>query len=50
VDTSAGNYAETPPVAGVATSGQTGQCKEITYVKTPAGEFVWSAFTAAPSA
>ena len=34
VDTSAGSYAEDPPTAGVGTSGQTGQSKEITYVKT----------------
>lgn len=34
VDTSAGSYAETPPTAGIETSGQTGQCKEISYVKT----------------
>jgi hypothetical protein len=34
VDTSAGSYAEDPPPAGVETSGQSGQCKEITYVKT----------------
>ena len=33
VDTSAGDYAETVPAAGVETSGQTGQCKEIIYVK-----------------
>ena len=36
VDTSTGSYAETPPTAGVETSGQSGQCKEITYVKTSA--------------
>jgi hypothetical protein len=34
VDTSAGSYAESPPTAGVSTSGQTGQGKEITYIKT----------------
>lgn len=34
VDTSKGSYAESAPTAGVATSGQSGQCKEITYVKT----------------
>lgn len=36
VDTSAGSYAENPPAAGVSSSGQTGQSKEITYVKTSA--------------
>jgi hypothetical protein len=34
VDSSAGSYAEDPPTAGIQTSGQSGQCKEITYVKT----------------
>lgn len=33
VDTTAGDYAESPPAAGVLSSGQTGQCREITYVK-----------------
>lgn len=33
VDTSKGSYAESPPAAGSATSGYSGQCKEITYVK-----------------
>lgn len=34
VDTSKGSYTEAAPPAGVGTSGQTGQCKEITYIKT----------------
>jgi hypothetical protein len=36
VDTSKGSYTEAVPAAGVASSGQTAQCKEITYVKTSA--------------
>jgi len=36
VDSSKGSYAENVPPAGVGTSGQSGQCKEITYVKTSA--------------
>lgn len=36
VDTSRGSYTEKLPPAGVGTSGQTGQCKEIVYVKTSA--------------
>lgn len=34
VDTSKGSYSESAPAAGVQTSGQSAQCKEITYVKT----------------
>ena len=34
VDTSKGSYSENAPPAGVGASGQSGQCKEITYVKT----------------
>jgi hypothetical protein len=33
VDTSAGDYAEDPPDAGVGSSGLSGQCREITYIK-----------------
>src|SRR5258708_5803192 len=33
VDTSKGSYTEALPPAGVGTSGQTGQCKEIIYIK-----------------
>lgn len=36
VDTSAGSYSEALPAAGVGSSGQTGQCKEIIYLKTSA--------------
>lgn len=36
VDTSKGSYSEALPPAGVGTSGQTGQGKEIIYVKTSA--------------
>ncbi len=36
VDTSKGSYTEEVPAAGVLSSGQTGQCKEITFVKTSA--------------
>ena len=36
VDTTSGSYAETVPTAGVSTSGQTGQGKEIIYLKTSA--------------
>lgn len=36
VDTSQGDYVETVPAAGVLSSGQTGQCKEVAYVKTSA--------------
>lgn len=34
VDTSKGSYTESLPPAGVGSSGQTGQCKEIIYLKT----------------
>ena len=34
VDTSKGSYTEAAPAPGVSSSGQTGQCKEISYVKT----------------
>jgi len=36
VDTSKGSYTEALPPAGVGSSGQTGQCKEIIYLKTSA--------------
>lgn len=36
VDTSKGSYTEAVPNAGVGSSGQTAQCKEITYLKTSA--------------
>ena len=42
VDTSAGSYAENPPAAGVSSSGQTGQCKEITYIKTSADSNIYT--------
>ena len=42
VDTSKGSYTETPPAAGVGSSGQTGQCKEITYVKTSSDANVYT--------
>ena len=42
VDTSKGGYSENPPAAGVASSGQTGQVKEITYVKKSADANVFT--------
>ena len=43
VDTSAGPYSEAAPPAGLnASTGQSAQCKEITYVKTSADTNVFT--------